>query len=72
MIVVDAIAVARARRLGGRDEIVRDAGERGDDDDRIRSRRSATMSIAFATRSRIADRGAAEFDDDHGRPPASG
>src|SRR3954451_24064328 len=65
----NAIAVACARGLGGRDEIVRDARKRGDDDDRIQLAPLGNDVDRIRDALRIADRGAAEFDDNHAPPP---
>ena len=66
---VDAIAITRACGLGGCHEIVGHARERGDDDDRIQLAPFGDDIDRVRHALRIADRGAAEFDDDHGPPP---
>jgi len=67
--LVDAIPIARARGLGSGDEIVRHARERGNDDDRIQLAPLGHDVDRIRHALRVADRGAAEFDDNHGLPP---
>ena len=67
--LIDALDVAGARRFRRGDKIVRDTGQRRNDNDRmpIATFRDDVDRIRHALR--VADGRAAEFDDDHCRPP---
>ena len=68
----DALRLLLARRFAGGDEIVRHAGQRRDDDDRLEVPPLGDDVDRVRDAIRIADGGAAELDDDHETPPAVG
>ena len=67
----DVVDVAEPRGLGRGDEVVRHAGQRRDDDDRPPLLPLGHDLDRVRHALRVADAGAAEFDDDHRSPFAS-